>query len=43
MDPIEAELMIEDNYDVCVYASKNSGNVIFLKDLNNPDNPQKPR
>lgn len=43
MDPIEAELMIEENYDICVYASKNSKNVIFLKDLNNPDNPQKPR
>ncbi len=43
IDPIEAELMIEENNDICVYASKNSNNVIFLKDLNNPDNPQKPR
>ena len=42
IDPIQAELMIEENSDICVYASKNSNNVIFLKDLNNPDNPQKP-
>lgn len=43
MDPIQAELMIEENYNICVYASKNSKNVIFLKDINNPENPERPR
>ncbi|MFM1807226.1 MAG: hypothetical protein RL212_1485 [Pseudomonadota bacterium] len=42
IEPIKAELMIEDDHNLCVYASKNSKNVIFLKDINNPENPQKP-